>query len=154
MSRITFKSLVLGFIAGALAAVTVHELINLALLKGGIEFSRQPWSMELVPIRFGASAVEVPRIVTDALWGGLWGVIFSVILGSVPKGSMTLKGILLGVLVPGLIGAFFLIPIIRGEDIFLGGNLNTIGSWLLIYAGFGAATAWIYGFLTSGCRLP
>jgi hypothetical protein len=35
-----------------------------------------------------------------------------------------------------------------------GGDLGLVGSVLLILAGFGAATAWLYGFLASGCRLP
>jgi hypothetical protein len=151
----SLKSIFLGFIAGVIAALTAHELVNLALLHADVGFTRQPWSTtELVPLRFGASSYEVPRLVTDALWGGLWGAIFAVILGPVPKGSMTLKGILLGLLIPGLLGTMLLLPIIRGDEIFLAGDTTAIACWLAISAGFGAATAWLYGFLTSGCRLP
>ena len=148
MSGTSLKSLILGFIAGAIATVTVHEAINYILLQAGI-FDRVPWSLEPVP-GFG-----FPQIVSDAAWGGLWGVIFALILGSVPKGSMTLKGAILGILGPALIGVFILVPILTSKfPLFFNGDLNPIGSVLLILAGFGAATAWLYGFFTSGCRLP
>ena len=97
MSGTSLKSIIFGFVAGAIATVTVHEAINYVLLQAGI-FPRVPWSMEPVP-GFG-----FPQIVSDATWGGLWGVIFALILGDVPKGSMTLKGIILGILGPALVG--------------------------------------------------
>lgn len=148
MSGTSFKSIIFGFIAGAIATVTVHEAINYGLLQAGI-FPRVPWSMEPVP-GFG-----IPQIVSDAAWGGLWGVIFALILGDVPKGSMTLKGIILGILGPALVGVFILVPILTSKfPLFFNGDTNMIGSVLLILAGFGAATAWLYGFMTSGFRLP
>lgn len=149
-----FRNIILGFIAGAIATVTVHELINLAILNAGVDFPRQPWSLDPVAVRFGASSMEIPRLASDMIWGGVWGSVFAIILGSVPKGSMTLKGILLGLLGPALLGVFILVPIIKGDELFLGGNMTAIGSVLAILAGFGAATAWLYGFFTSGCRLP
>jgi hypothetical protein len=155
MAGFSLKHLILGFIAGAIATVTVHELINLAILRAGVDFPRQPWSMDPVTIKFGASTLaEIPRIASDTFWGGVWGMVFAVILGAVPKGSMTLKGILLGLIGPALLGVFILVPVIKGGELFLGGNQTAIGCVLLILAGFGAATAWLYGFLTSGCRLP
>jgi hypothetical protein len=140
--------LILGFIAGAIATVTVHEAINYGLLHAGL-FPRVPWSMEPVP------GIGIPRIASDAAWGGLWGVIFALILGDVPKGSMTLKGIILGILGPALVGVFILVPILTSKfPLFFNGDLHMIGPVLLILAGFGAATAWLYGFMTSGFRLP
>lgn len=148
MPGTSLKSLILGFIAGAIATVTIHEAISYILLQAGI-FPRVPWSMEPV------AGTGIPQIVSDAAWGGLWGVIFALILGNVPKGSMTLKGALLGILGPALVGVFILVPILTSKfPLFFNGDPNPIGSVLLILAGFGAATAWLYGFLTSGCRLP
>jgi hypothetical protein len=148
MSGTSLKSIIFGFIAGAIATVTVHEAISYALLHAGI-FPRVPWSMAPVP-GFG-----IPQIVSDAAWGGLWGVIFALILGDVPKGSMTLKGIILGILGPALVGVFILVPILTSKiPLFFNGDPHPIGSVLLILAGFGAATAWLYGFMTSGFRLP
>ena len=155
MGRVTFTSILLGFIAGVIASVTVQELVNLAILNYGLEYPRQPWSMEAVPVTVGQTMLaEVPRFARDAFWGGIWGVVFSLILGSVPQGSMTLKGILLGLLGPGLLGTLILTPVITGGEVFFGGNQTVIACALLIGACFGAVTAWLYGFMTAGFRLP
>ena len=69
---ISLKSLVLGFVAGAIAVVTAHEIINYILHYFDI-FPRVPWSMT------PAAMTGVPQIVSDAFWGGLWGVLFVLI---------------------------------------------------------------------------
>ncbi len=146
MSGTSLKSIIFGFIAGAIATVTVQALINYLLSLGGIGV---PWSME--PI----AGFDLPPIVFNAALGGLWGVIFALILGNVPKGSMTLKGAILGILGPALVGVFILVPILTSKiPLFFNGDVNAIWPMLVILAGFGAATAWLYGFMTSGFRLP
>lgn len=147
MEGTTLKSLVLGFVAGAIAYLTVHEAISLWLLNNGYA-TRVPWSME--PSLF----TGYPQIASGAAWGGLWGVIFAFILGSVPKGSMTLRGALLGLVGTAVVGVLVVLPLLRSEQPFLGNDINLIWPELLTGAGFGAVTAWLYGFLTSGCRLP
>jgi hypothetical protein len=148
MSGTSLKSLILGFIAGAIATVTIHEAISYLLLQAGI-YSSTPWSLE------PTAGFGIPQIASDALWGGLWGVVFALILGNIPKGSMTLKGLILGILGPALVGVLILVPILTAKiPLFYNGEPNAVGSVLLIGAGFGAVTAWLYGFLTSGCRLP
>jgi len=147
MESVTLKSVVIGFIAGAIAVVTVHELIDYALLQAGY-FPRVPWSTT------PAAVTQIPQIASDILWGGLWGAVFALILGNKPHGSMTLRGALLGILGPALVGVFILVPLITGRfPMFFDGDQNMIGSVLLIAAGFGAATAWLYGLMSYG-RLP
>jgi hypothetical protein len=76
-------------------------------------------------------------------------------VGGAPRGSMTLRGLLFGILGPALIGVFVAVPLVTGRfPLFFDGAPNMIGSVLLILAGWGAATAWLYGFFTSGGRLP
>lgn len=144
---ISAKNLVLGFIAGAIATVTTHEVIKLVLFKAGI-FPNEPWSMT------PATVTGMPEIASAMFWGGVWGAIFAIILGDVPKGSMTFRGAALGIVGPALIGVFLLIPFLKGEAAFAAGDPNIAASVLLIFAGFGATTAWLYGFFTSGFRLP
>jgi hypothetical protein len=68
---------------------------------------------------------------------------------------MTLKGALLGILGPALVGVFVLVPILTSKiPLFFNGDVNLIWPMVVILAGFGAATAWLYGFMTSGFRLP
>jgi len=143
----SFKGLMLGFAAGVLATLTAHELIKMALVNAEV-IQRVPWNMQ------PAEITGIPQIASDTLWGGVWGAIFALVLGDVPKGSMTLRGIILGILGPALVGVFLLVPILKGGSLFMGGDPTLIASVLLILAGYGATTAWLYGFFTAGCRLP
>ena len=143
----TLKSIVLGFIAGAIAMLTVHELVSQWLYDTQIT-TRVPWSME------PSTLTGYPQIVSDAVLGGLWGALFALILGPVPRGSMTVRGALLGLLGPAILGALIVVPAIRNEPLFMGQDINLIWPVLLTGAAFGAAAAWLYGFLSSGCRLP
>lgn len=141
------KSLLLGFIAGAIAMVTVHELISQWLYIHEYT-TRISWSME------PSTLTGYPQIATDAVLGGVWGALFALILGAVPRGSMTLRGALLGLIGPGVLGALVLMPLVKGEPLFLNQDINLIWPFLVTATGFGAVTAWLYGFLSSGCRLP
>lgn len=147
MEGTSFKSLVLGFIAGAIAYVTAHEAISLWLLNNGYA-TRVPWSLE--PSLF----TGYPQLLSGAAWGGLWGVIFAFILGSVPRGALTFRGALLGLIGTAVVGVLVLVPLIRSEQPFLGYDANLIWPELVVGAGFGALAAWLYGFFTAGFRLP
>ena len=133
----------MGFLAAAVAVVTVHEIINFILLQAGL-FPRVPWS--LAP----AAGTGIPQILSDMLWGGLWGVLFALIQGSIPGGGPTVKGLIFGLVGPALIGVFILVPLLTGRfPPFFGGDPKLIISVLLILAGFGAAMGWLYGLFTS-----
>ncbi|AHB47397.1 hypothetical protein W911_01705 [Hyphomicrobium nitrativorans NL23] len=147
MEGTSFKNLLIGFVAGAIALVTVHELIALCLADAG-HISRTPWSLET------SGLTGLPQIVTDVVWGGVWGMVFAAILGDVPQGSMTVRGAVLGIVGPALIGVLVLVPLVRGETLFLNADPDLIWPVLVLGAGFGAATAWLYGLFTAGGRLP
>ena len=143
MAELSFKNLLMGFIAGAIAVATAHEIINYLLLQAGL-FPRVPWSMA------PAAMTGVPQIVSDMFWGGLWGVFFALIQDRIPGGSLWVKGLIFGVVAPALIGVFILVPLFTGRfPLFFGGDPKLIVSVLLILAGFGAAMGWLYGVLTS-----
>jgi hypothetical protein len=147
MQGTTFKNLILGFLAGAIASATVGELIKYGLYTHGY-VQTVPWSVEPTDL------LGMPQIASDVLWGGIWGAIFALVLGNAPIGSMTVRGAILGLFGPAILGIFLLRPYFRGEEVLLGGDLHLMGSVALIMAGFGAATAWLYGFFTAGGRLP
>jgi hypothetical protein len=143
MQGLSPKDLLMGFIAGAIAVATAHEIINWLLLQAGL-FPRVPWSMQ------PAATTGVPQIVSDMFWGGLWGVLFAAIQDRIPGGSLWLKGLIFGLIGPALIGVFILVPLLTGRfPLFFGGDPKLIISVLLILAGFGAAMGWLYGVLTS-----
>lgn len=137
------KSLALGFLAGAIAVVTVHELVKLLVVQAGL-ISVTPWSMAPVAI------TGVPAIVSATFWGGLWAALFAAIAHLIPGNSLTIKGLIFGVLGPALLGVFILVPLIKGSGpIFFGGAPAPLIAVTLILASWGAATGWLYGFLKS-----
>jgi len=142
MVHVTVKSMVLGFIAAAVAVLTVHELISYILLQAGI-FPREPWSMK------PAAVTGLPQIISDMFWGGFWGVLFALIYPFIPGGSPTLKGLIFGIVAPAILGVLIAIPLLTGRfPLFFGFDAKMIGSVLLILAGFGAGMGWLYGFLS------
>jgi hypothetical protein len=149
MQGFRFKHLVFGFVAGALAAISVHELVKLLVV--GSQAVSSSWDLGL-----GASytVAGLPRLANAALWGGLWGIVFSIVFGAVPEGSMTLRGAVLGILGPAIAVSLLIAPLLRGTAPFLGGDVPGVLAVLATFAAFGAATAWLYGYFTAGCTLP
>lgn len=149
MPDLSLKHILFGFLAGVIATVTIHELIKLALFNAGI-FPRSPWSMN------PAAMTGLPQIASDAFWGGLWGALFAVVFDYVPGAGATSKGLVFGILGPALLGVFLLVPLITGRfPVFFGGDPKMIGSVLLILAGFGAATGWLYSlFVGTSASAP
>ncbi len=136
-----FHKLAFGFIAGAIAVVTVHEIIDYALYAAGI-FPRVPWSSA------PAAVTGVPQFVSDAFWGGLWGILFAALSDKLPGGSPAMKGLIFGIVGPAILGVFILVPLMTGRfPLFFGFDPRMLLSVLLILAGFGAAMGWLYGFL-------
>ena len=148
-----FKGIVLGFIAGAIATVTVHEFISWIFNNHWAGWDRVSWSQEQANLNF-MPEIYIPKGISDMFWGGLWGSLFGLILGARPHGSMTLRGAAMGIVGPALIGVFLAVPLLTGRfPPFFGGDFSKIIPVLVILAGFGAATAWLYGLFRYG-HLP
>lgn len=140
---LTVKSALLGFVAGVIAYATAHELISLWLFNAGYS-ARIPWSTE--PSIISGS----PQIIVDAASAGLWGMIFALISYVTPRPSVAvLRGALFGLVGPALIGGLVVVPIMHGAPPFGGVDIHSIWPILLVGAGFGAATAWLYGLFRS-----
>ncbi len=135
------KKLAFGFIAGAIAVVTVHEIIDYVLYAAGI-FPRVPWSSA------PAAVTGVPQFVSDAFWGGLWGILFVLLSDKIPGGNLTVKGLIFGIVGPAILGVFILVPLITGRfPPFFDFDPKMLLSVLLILAGFGAGLGWLYSVL-------
>ncbi|MBA2125646.1 hypothetical protein DLM45_05325 [Hyphomicrobium methylovorum] len=147
------KCIIVGFIAGAIAAVTAHEFISWLFVNYWTGWDATPWSMEPTQSLLMAD-LELPWLVGNAVTGGLWGALFGLFLGSEPEGRLTFRGAFLGLLGPGLVGALTVMPYLahRTSPLFEG-NVSELVPILCISAGFGAVTAWLYGLFSYG-RLP
>jgi hypothetical protein len=92
----------LGFIAGAIAVLIFHQgMVELLHALGVVQFA--PYRTTPVP-PFG-----VPVIVSNCFWGGLWGVLFGLVM---PRFTWPtwLCGLLLGVLA-AVVGWFVVAPL-------------------------------------------
>jgi len=150
MEGTSLKAVILGFIAGAIATLTIHEFIKSLFFDAGV-IPLAPWDM--APIDTGPFAGTLPKLASAAFWGGIWGSILAIVFGNQPEGSMTLRGLAFGITGPALIGVFLLVPLLKGSAPFLGGNFEAMGAVLCILAAWGVVTAWLYGFFSYG-RFP
>lgn len=151
------KGIVLGFIAGVIAYVTFHEIVNAIFNNSAIWTGWERPSWDLAPNNQG-----VPYIVSGALVGGAWGALFPLLFGSMPKGALTFKGMFYGLIGPAIIGAMIIYPLAMqyqsqyeglAQGLFLDGQAAAIVPTLAKYALFGASLGWLYGFFAYK-RLP
>ncbi len=133
------KKPVLGFIAAALAVLTVHQSIVFLLDVSGL-ITRQAWS--LAP----TGPLQVPTIVNGVFWGGLWGSLMALVYHKIPGGAAWLKGLLFGWMMY-IVSNSTLLPLIKGNPMFFGGDVNQALAVFLILSGFGITTALIYNWL-------
>ena len=106
------RDLVLGCIAGALAAVAFHQVMVFLLSQVGL-IQSQVYAMRGVP-PFG-----VPTIVNQMFWGGLWGLLFAAIADRLPSWPLPLLGVTFGVLGP-VLASWFVVAPLKGTPIAAG----------------------------------
>jgi len=100
--------LLIGFVAGALAVLTFHQLTILLLSIGsstpGNFYSFRP-----------VSPFGVPQVLNQAFWGGLWGCLFALLADRFPRSwPLWLAGLVFGAIGPTLVGWFVVAPL-RGN---------------------------------------
>lgn len=87
----------------------------------------------------------VPQLWNAVFWGGLWGLVFAVLEPRRPTAMpLWLFTVLFCLLLPLVVGAWIIVPLIKGLPLFAGGNTTAMTRSLGIYAtwGFGLALFW------------
>jgi len=137
---IDLRNVGMGFLAGAMAVLTAHQLVVYALSATGIITAR-PWSMHPV------GPFDVPALLNSAFWGGVWGAIFALIADRLPATKPWSKGLVFGLVFPLLIGAWILVPLIKSQPFLAGLSVPRLLAGVLIHAAYGVALGALYSRL-------
>src|SRR6185436_15413782 len=100
-------TVLLGFAAGALATLTVHQIALAALSALGALPAGVAYSLRAVP------PLGVPQVLNIAFWGGLWGIAWAFVAGRLGRDLviLLLAGLVFGAVAPTLVGWFVVAPI-------------------------------------------
>lgn len=128
------RGLVLAFIAGFFAVLLFHQpmlaLLHALGVTGATAYPTGP-----VP------PLGVPRVLSAAFWGGVWGIVFVLLRPRVARGRAYLPGaVLFGAFVLSLV-AWFVVAPLKGLPIAGGGQPARIVTALLVNGAWGLGTA-------------
>lgn len=87
----------------------------------------------------------VPALWNSCFWGGLWGILFAILAPRRPANMpVWIFAILFCLALPLVVGAWVLVPLIKGTPMFANGNTTAMLRAVGIYAvwGFGLALFW------------
>jgi hypothetical protein len=134
------QKLLLGFLAGVLSVAVFHQgavfAAGLAGVGEGIVYSFRP-----------TPPLGVPRLISQLFWGGLWGVLYAVVVDRLPgRWPLAVVGFLFGVAGPTLFGLLVMTPL-RGQSMAAGLTLPRLASSVLINGVFGVGLALIFARL-------
>jgi hypothetical protein len=156
-SPLSPRNVLLGFIAGALAVVTVHQAV--IFIFGMMGLARgAAWSLEMAGpygLWLGTPAEfswRVPRLVNLMFWGGLWGSVYALVERKLPGKAPWLRGLFLAVLMV-VFANWILIPLLKNtvfgskQDYFGGFAVQRMLVSLAINASFGVALGILYSWM-------
>jgi hypothetical protein len=133
--QINSRNIIIGFFAGALAILFFHQTTIFLWQQAGVIPGRA-WGNALVP------PLGVPAFLNSMFWGGIWGVVFTLIANKFPASwSWWLKGMVFALLGPLLFG-WIVMPFIKNTPFFANGvpMRMFLGMTIQLAFGFGLAS--------------
>jgi hypothetical protein len=128
------RGLILAFVAGFIAVLLFHQPMLALLHAVGITRATAYPTSPVPPL-------EVPRVLSAAFWGGVWGMVFLLLRPWVARGRAYFPGaVLFGAFVLSLV-AWFVVAPLKGLPIGAGGNPARIATGLLVNGAWGFGTA-------------
>jgi len=128
------RLLLAGFVAGALGVLLFHQPLLALLTQAGLA-NATPYATR------PAALTGVPQIVSTSFWGGLWGVVFALVLPRFGGAARRLAaGLVLGALLPSLV-AWFVVQPLRGLPPGNGWKPQSIATALSVNGAWGLGTA-------------
>lgn len=129
--------LAFGFLCAALAVLFFHQATI-------TYFNGMGWVPGPAYRQTPIAPWGVPVLWNQCFWGGMWGILFAILLPFRPaRLPFVLFAMLFCVTLP-ILGAWVLVPLIKGTPMFAGGNTTAMARQIGIYAvwGFGLAVFW------------
>jgi hypothetical protein len=124
----------LAFVAGFLAVPLFHQP-TLALLHAIGLTSAVPYVTSPTP------PLGVPRLLSQAFWGGVWGIVFALVAPRFPRGiAYWITAVLFGALALSIV-AWFIVAPLKGLPAAGGGRPAAIATALLVNGAWGFGTA-------------
>jgi hypothetical protein len=136
--------LTVGFIAGLVSVLVFHQGA-VALLQAFGLTERAPFSMAPTD-PFG-----VPQVLSLALWGGVWGVLFAALLRRTDGAGLAVSSTLLGAVLPTLV-AWFVVAPLKGQPVAAGFEPAAMAIGVIVNAAWGLGTG--LGLALFGRRRP
>ncbi len=110
-----FTRCTFGFIAGFLATLVFQQLTWWVL-----------WHAGLAPFNafsFAANSFGVPEVISHAVWGGIWGILFAMFCPKFPAGNgYWAAAFLFGAILPSAVGLLVVMPL-KGNPVGGGWHL-------------------------------
>jgi MFS family permease len=132
-----YKLALFGLLAGFLATLTFHQ-ISLWLLRIAAIAPFAPYNMT------ATQPWGIPAVISLALWGGVWGVLFAFIQGRFPHGtSYWLTTFGFGAVFPSLVALLIVAPL-KGHPLGGGWHWQLLLTAFLINGIWGIGTAVFY----------
>jgi hypothetical protein len=135
MARRTARTIVLGFLAGAVGVLLFHQGFILILHLMGL-LPNMPYSLR------PTEPLGVPQVLSLAFWGGLWGIVLVWFMTRI-AGDRLWIAILFGGILPPLVGALVVTPL-KGGDIAAWFVAPMMARAFVINAVWGLGTALSY----------
>jgi hypothetical protein len=126
------RLVVIGFLAGAISVFVFHQGFILIAWQLGL-LSNAPYSLE------PTAPLGVPRVISSAFWGGLWGIALALLLGRLRRTDWLWVGILFGGILLPLVGILVVAPLKGGEVARPSSTMLLRGFIINGVWGFGAA---------------
>jgi len=98
------RTLVIGFIAGALGVLLFHQIVVLIFYAAGlIPFA--PYSLAPTP------PLGIPRFLSDTFWGGVWGILLVLLMSRVKAADRLWVAVVFGAILLPLVYILVVLPL-------------------------------------------
>ena len=125
------RLIAIGFLAGAVSVLVFHQgFILIAYHLGLLPNAPYSWAP--------TAPLGVPRVLSSAFWGGLWGIALALVLQRLPRAHWLWVGILFGGILLPLVGALVVTPL-------KGGDMSAWANGTMLFRGFVINGVWGLG---------